>query len=223
MLEQGPRTKGRVILASVSSWKKTLNISTREPWLLDELTGTLKEIGIEKASFFDINSDQFKTMSLEGQSYLVVGGFPPQTIQAWISRALLMERIDELNKLGYQSEGRLAVFGEIDHRQSETFSAKAIVEFFGEENTQDFYDWQDEFCQFKSNGPHIDFYNMDWNISADGAVFGDKGHILTIKGINLARIQSDPENNPGAELRKVIFDTTDDEKYIPSNSMTCRN
>lgn len=220
MLNNSNHMAKKILIGSVADWKSALNITMREPNLLNELSGTLREIGLTNVKQY--KNGKFQTIDLNS-NFLVMGGFPGPRLQAWASKALLEERVESLRSQGYDVSGRTAIFGKIDIRDRiGSFAEKTIVEFYGgEDKLRPFYEWQDELCDFKNDGNGIDFYSMDWNLTNQPAAFGDLAYILTAKGINLARIQTNPTQYEGIKATPYVYDSMSDEKFLPIETTMC--
>lgn len=224
ILKSSSIMKDKIILASTKSWKTAVNMSMREPGLLDELSGRLNEdhMGIMKASRFV--QGRFQALDTNSE-FLVMGGFPGARMQAWAVTALAQEQMQAYKSAGYESEARLSTFGKIDQRSEIiSFDARTITEYFSEQRLQDYYQWQDDFChlsQLDRQDFHVDLYNMDWNLSSSPASIGNRAYILTAKGINLVRIQTDYAKHGDLFKRKFVYDPMDDLKFIPKKKTAC--
>lgn len=236
-LRKSDQMKDKIILASAPNWITALNLSGREPGILSELSGIPTQEPLNLSQLFEYKDGGFKKLTPRGP-WLIMGGFPDPRQQAWAVSALLEDRLVELKRLGFEVEGRLAIFGKTEDRQNpqSSFSQQTMVQYFTD-GSQDqvskvlnrFYSWQDEYCHALprySSPTAVDFYRMDWNISSKPAALFDRSHILTAKGHNLVQIQTDfakHEKLTPLFAQALSYDPMDTEVFIPSSvGLPCR-
>jgi hypothetical protein len=225
----------RLALATASDWPALLNVTLREPELMTPLSGRLAMKPIDLGAIRTPSGSDGRAVT---GPVVVMGGFADPRQQAWISSALLADRLDALRASGIAAEGRVAVFGRTENRSdpTETFAQRTMTTYFtGKDPAADpvlprYYDWQDEYCAVAADlapGVAIDFYRMDWNLPHGPAAISGRSQVLAAKGYNLGKVQTPRTRYPDLPpqfWRTYMFDPVDSALYIPdppAGGMTC--
>jgi hypothetical protein len=230
-------------LAAAPDWPTLLNASGREPGLLPQLSGPLDAPPVGLAELWTFTDDGFAPWRPEAD-HLVLGGYPPPTLQAWIGAALLGDRLERRAADGVEVRGRLAVFGRTEDRANPdlSFAQRSMTGFFtafpttGDPTDRDptlaaFYAWLDAFCAalpWPGAAFETGFFRMDWNLGRLPAAASGRSQILAAKGWNLARVQADPARAAAlgpAFSGGFLFEPMDAERFVPTPGPageTCR-
>jgi hypothetical protein len=221
-------------LAPAPDWATLLNAAGREPGILPQLSGPLDAPPVGLGPVLDFDGTGFAPLA-PGAPHLVLGGFPPQNLQAWVAAALLAGRLRALAAEGLPVDGRLAVFGRTEDRADPalTFAQRMVTRYFtafpatGDDADRApvlaaFHGWLDAFCAaLPAFGPGVraDFQRMDWNLSGKPAAATRQSQILTAKGWNLARVQTDPARWPDLDpsfFASFLPDPMDEARFVPA-------
>lgn len=201
-LSASKHMKEGLILGSIDSIREALNISAREPKLVEPLLGRLSELGVSNLIEFDAERSDFRELT-ESSEHLILGGFPLPEMLSWTASVLVNEKTKYWNERGYGTESHLLNVGKTEVRDDpEASFAQSMVTNLFHPNNEDksnldlFYEWVDEFDHILiPELKHLDFstqHRIYWNVSGFwasliGAVLKNKSYILTLRAINTVR------------------------------------
>jgi hypothetical protein len=185
-IQQGHKFASRYAFA-VTDVRGALVPSIREPEMMEELHGDLKNQGIKKLYVpeFDLEKNGKYTFELHeinaevNPYYTVAGGFPDRRIAGWVQPYLANE-IAKTRLKGMNVRGELGLFGLPDNRSKDNFQTVAIRNFFsgpvpakgdiqatekwrakGQAQVQDFIAWQE--ALFPTFEPEFASSSAQWS------------------------------------------------------------
>ncbi|MEM8570439.1 MAG: hypothetical protein AAGG56_05955 [Pseudomonadota bacterium] len=239
-LEPTEQMSTRLVLGSAVDWTALLNVTIREPELMTPLSGTLPTAPVGLGLLAVPTGPGAEGGYVASGPVIVLGGFADPLLQAWISTAILAERLATLQSRGIPADGRIAVFGRTQDRSDPdyTFAQTVMARYFTDgaaspgpsEVLGQYYDWQDEYCalvQSLRDRAKVDFYRMDWNLPGRPGAISGRSQILAAKGYNLGKVQTLRSRYPDLPSRfweTFAFDPIDRTTYLPDppqGGMTC--
>ncbi len=194
----------RYVIAVVDQRWPALNISIREPGLVEELSGSINSPAFRIRALYDPTSGQAQNYNLRTTNtddvLFVFGGFPYPEMTALVQTIFHCEHSKTLRNENIKVLSRFHIFGKpYQINENKTFATLQITTTFNtrgevgaKENLSDWYAWITEFFQMwqpqlqENSGELIDT-RMNWDLGTIPGAMAGLAETLVAKGTIAAR------------------------------------
>ena len=197
----------RYRIAVVDQRWAAMNMSVREPELLNELVENLDSSDVRIKKIYDPDADIKKEFRLvdsdlaEKRGVFVIGGFPLPEVTGRIQTYFHRARVDELIERGFATLPRYHMFSKPAAKGlAATFAGKQLAgvlnqrgELGAKENLEDWAKWIESFSQsepllLETENTLLVKTLMDWDISKTPSALAGLNRVLVPMAVNEARL-----------------------------------
>lgn len=204
-----PQNKlNRFVIAVVDQRFAAMNLSIREPGLMEELYGDADSDQFRIRALYDPQTDLKREFHLKntaapefrGKPLFAVGGFAAELITAQLQSVVHDERVRELRREGFEVVPRYHTFAkQHEWYQNVTFATHQLAGILNDDgkegaidNVRDYFDWMSEFYQRWLSRLTVDRASvvqtwLDWDVRVLPGALAGVSDLLVVKAVNAAR------------------------------------